>query len=247
MELSERTRAKLDELSRSFFVVILLVVAIYVLAEAYAGDDWASIPISLLVYGAVLISIRGTGGSQRLFNVHLAVMIPVFILTSLGVAFDFGGLLGPGNVLVTALSITAPVMILKFVLSQQRINSNVIFAAISVYLLIGIVFGTVFSWLAYDDLSAFDPPQRVESGDSSLFYYSFVTLTSLGLGDIAPVSETARALTVVEALMGQIYLVVLIARLVALHIARRQSESAAVEAEQLRAEVRRLLDRERLD
>lgn len=244
MELSDRTAAKLDELSRSFFVVILLVVALYLLAEAYAGDDWASIPINLLVYAAALIAVRGTGGSQRLVNVHLALMVPATVLTVLGVVLDNGPLQVPGNVLTTALVIISPIMILRFVLTQRRVNSNVIFAAISVFLLIGIVFGTIYSWLAFGDATVFSPPQVVERGESSLFYYSFVVLTTLGLGDISPVSETARALTVVEALLGQIYLVVLIARLVAMHIARRQSESAAVENEKLRNEIRRLMDRE---
>ncbi len=241
MELSEQASAKLDELSRSFFVVILLIVAVYVLAETYAGDDWATIPTSLFVFGAVLIAIRGTGGSQRLFNVHLVVMVPAFVLAVAGALSDVGGLLGPANVLTTVLSITAPVMILRYVLTAGRVNSNVVFAAISVYLLIGIVFGIVFSWLAYVDPDVFTPPQAVETGESSLFYYSFVTLTSLGIGDISPVSEAVRALTVVEALMGQIYLVVLIARLVAMHIARRQTESAAEEAGKLRAEIEQLL------
>ena len=244
MELSDRTAAKLDELSRSFFVVILLVVAFYLLAEAYAGDDWASIPVNLLAYAAVLIAIRGTGGSQRLVNVHLAVMVPAVVLTVIGVVLDVGPLQVPGNVLTTGLMIIAPIMILRFVLIQRRGNSNVVFAALSVFLLIGVGFGIVFTWLASADPDVFSPPQEVEAGDSSLFYYSFVTLTTLGFGDIAPVSEAARALTVVEALMGQIYLVVLIARLVAMHIARRQSESAAIENEKLRVEIKRLMSRE---
>ena len=244
MELSERVRAELDELSRSFFVVILLLVATYLLAEAYAGDDWASIPLSLFVYAAVLISIRGVDGSQRLFGLHVLVMVPAVVLTVLGVTIDAGWLLGPGNFLTTLFAATSLVMILRFVLTQRRVNSNVIFAAISVYLLIGIVFGTVFSWVAYGNEAAFSPPQDVSAGDSSLFYYSFVTLTTLGFGDISPASEGARALTVVEALIGQIYLVVLIARLVAMHIARRQSEAAALEAEKLREEIRQMLGRE---
>ena len=134
-------------------------------------------------------------------------------------------------------------MILRFVLTQRRVNSNTIFAAVSAYLLIGIVFGTVFSWMAYGDPAIFDPPQTIETGESSLFYYSFVTLTTLGFGDISPVSDGARALTVIEALIGQVYLVVLIARLVGMHIARRQSEAAAEEAAELRAEMHSLLDR----
>jgi hypothetical protein len=243
MELPDRTRAKFDELSRSFFVVIVLIVAVYVMAETYGGDDWVSVPTSLFVFAAVLMSVRGTGGSGRLQAAHLAVMVPALILTLAGALFDVGGLLAPANVLTTILSVTAPIMILRFVLTERRVNSNVIFAAISVYLLIGIVFGIVFSWIAYANEDAFIPPQIVDTGDSALFYYSYVTLTSLGLGDISPATEATRALTVVEGLMGQIYLVVLIARLIALHITRRQSETAAEEADQLRSEIREMLDR----
>lgn len=244
MQISERVTAKLDEFSRSFFIVILMVVAVYLLAESYAGDDWSSIPINLLVYGAVLISIRGIGASVRVFNVHVAVMVPGMVLTIAGVLTDSGWLLGPPNALTSILAVSSLVMILRFVLTQRRVNSNVIFAAVSVYLLIGIVFATVFSWLTYINEDAFTPAQDVGTGDSALFYYSFVTLTTLGFGDIAPASEGARALTVVEALIGQIYLVVLIARLVAMHIARRQSEAAAIEAEKLREEIRSILGRE---
>ena len=244
--MDERVRSKLDELSRSFFVVILLVAGVYVLAETYAGDDWASVPANLFLYAAVLIAIRGIGGSRRLFNIHLVVMLPAFVLTVLGALIDVGWLTAPGNALSTLLAGTSLIMILRFVLTQRRVNSNTIFAAVSVYLLIGIVFGTVFSWMAYGDPAIFDPPQTIDTGESSLFYYSFVTLTTLGFGDISPVSDGARALTVIEALLGQVYLVVLIARLVAMHIARRQSEAAASEAEQLRAEIRGLMERDRI-
>ena len=57
---------------------------------------------------------------------------------------------------------------------------------------------------------------------SSTVYYSFVTMTTLGYGDIVPVSPAARTLAYMEAAMGQIYVAVLIARLVGLHTARKQ-------------------------
>ena len=63
------------------------------------------------------------------------------------------------------------------------------------------------------------------SGENSGYalYYSFITLTTLGYGDIAPVSMTARMLATLEAITGQIYLAVLVARLVALHIAHART------------------------
>jgi len=60
-----------------------------------------------------------------------------------------------------------------------------------------------------------------------LFYYSFVTLATLGYGDIVPVSEAARSFAVLEAVMGQIYLVVLVARLVGMHISQSRFDGSS--------------------
>ncbi len=91
------------------------------------------------------------------------------------------------------------------------------------YLLVGVLFGAVYTEIAWVDADAFTPPQPVaETGDSSLFYFSFVTLTTLGFGDIAAGSDVTRSLVVLEALTGQILLVVLIARLVSAFEPRRR-------------------------
>ena len=65
----------------------------------------------------------------------------------------------------------------------------------------------------------------LEGPPHELFYFSFVTLTTLGFGDIAPASQAARALVVVEALVGQLYLVITLARLVTLYGHREGKDS----------------------
>jgi voltage-gated potassium channel len=115
------------------------------------------------------------------------------------------------------------VSILSYVLHSGRVTSDKIFAAICVYLLAG------FVWTyAYELLDDVRPGSFADSTEASrtddvaritqLRYFSFATLTTLGYGDILPRSSTARTMAVLEAVMGQIYLAVLVARLVGLHI-----------------------------
>ena len=73
----------------------------------------------------------------------------------------------------------------------------------------------------------FRTAQEGTQTSAPMIYFSFVTLTTLGYGDIVPLSPAARALAMVEALLGQLYLTVLVARLVGLHITHSQQEEGS--------------------
>jgi len=110
---------------------------------------------------------------------------------------------------------------LALVLRRGPITTRRIEGAIAVYLLLG------FTWAqAYELVALWHPGAfvgAVEGRDSNpLTYYSFVTLTTMGYGDIMPVHPLARALAVLEALTGQLYLAILLARLVSLEIQSRR-------------------------
>jgi voltage-gated potassium channel Kch len=94
------------------------------------------------------------------------------------------------------------------------IDAERIFAALDAYLLAGLVFGVCFWLLARLDPSAFNEP-NVSLARAT--YFSFVTLGTLGYGDVVPRSELVQSLAIVEAVGGQMYLAVLIARLVSLY------------------------------
>ena len=116
-------------------------------------------------------------------------------------------------------------LILVDIFRSKMVTLDIIAAGISVYLFFGNIFGFIYAIIGRLDPNAFNIPAATASylGDnlsdiSSATYFSFVTLTTLGYGDITPINGVARSLAFLEAAMGQIYLTVLIASLVGIHI-----------------------------
>jgi len=110
---------------------------------------------------------------------------------------------------------------------RDRVDLDLIYGAISVYLLIGFAFAYLCLSLETAGPGAFENilEHTGESGDMlpAFVYYSFVTLTTVGYGDVAPVTRPGEVLSYVEAMAGQLYLTVLVARLVGLHLSQRNS------------------------
>ena len=117
------------------------------------------------------------------------------------------------------------ITIVSFVFKQNRVTLNVINASIVVYLLMAMMWAMLFILVEQVQPGSFSMIESQEEGSTfHLFYYSFVTITTLGYGDITPTTEVARSLALLEAVIGQIYLVVLVARLVGVHIAQSMAE-----------------------
>jgi TM2 domain-containing membrane protein YozV len=117
-------------------------------------------------------------------------------------------------------------VLLLGVCGAGRITIHRIIGAVVVYLLIGLLFAILFDVTERLAPGAFvmgpNPAERASTG-SQFFYLSMITLTSVGFGDMAPVHPFARALVMLEAVVGQIYTTVLLAWLVSLEIANRRS------------------------
>jgi hypothetical protein len=115
--------------------------------------------------------------------------------------------------------------LLVFILCAPKVNSEVLCAGVSVYLLIGLVWSLGYRMLAPDAFAFSVPPSSThEMTRFNAFYFSFITLTTVGYGDITPVSPIARMLAVMEAMTGTLFLGVLIARLVSLYSAPGPAE-----------------------
>jgi hypothetical protein len=115
--------------------------------------------------------------------------------------------------------------ILCYVLQVPAVTRNVIVAAVCIYLLTGLIFARAFflvqQWYGQPVLALATEPTQV-TRMPEFVYFSFTTLTTVGYGDIHPLTPFTRSLAITEAVLGQMYLVVLIGRLVGLSIAHRE-------------------------
>ncbi|NIO10972.1 MAG: hypothetical protein GTO40_24365 [Deltaproteobacteria bacterium] len=127
------------------------------------------------------------------------------------------------------------ILIATDVFEQEIVTVDTISGAICIYLLIGLMWAELYSLIEFIQPGSFtiqkflpDAPGYNPQHQNPLFlYYSFVTLTTLGYGDITPLSPPARAFSFLEAVVGQIFVAVMIARLVGLHIAHSSKKDSA--------------------
>ena len=118
------------------------------------------------------------------------------------------------------------VVILGYIFKETQITTDTIAGAICAYFLIGLMWASIFAILESCQERSFQMPQNMQAASFSFKYYSFVTLTTLGYGDITPISNQARSLSLLEAITGQIYLATLVARLVAINIVQSMKKES---------------------
>jgi hypothetical protein len=156
----------------------------------------------------------------------------IFLLSSVAVSFadqffQHAWLSLLRSVLTLLASFFLGALLLVRVMRDGRININRIMGAIGSYLLIGVVFSQAYRILAASIDGAFaigGTPADFAAIGPKLSYFSFITLTSTGFGDITPLHPYARSLTILEALAGNLFLAVLVARLVGLEIDWRHDQ-----------------------
>ena len=119
------------------------------------------------------------------------------------------------------------ILILSSLLREYEITLDVIYGAVAVFLLMALMWAFMFDVIETLRPGSFQVTASASHGTRVHFiYYSFVTITTVGYGDILPVSLTARAFSIIEMVVGQVYLVVLIARLVGINITQSMDKKS---------------------
>src|SRR6266513_5160533 len=191
--------------------------------EVKGGDLIVSFLLSLVLLSAVLaVASRG-----RTLVVALLLAIPAIV--GRWINHVRPDLIPPAVFLIAGLALVAFVVVnlLRFILRAPSVNVEVLCASISAYLMLGLMW-TIAYWLVAQVTStafAFNTNAGRQSMNGfNAFYFSFVTLSTVGYGDITPVSRIARWLAAMEAMTGLLYVAVLIARLVSLYSAPGSAE-----------------------
>ncbi len=180
---------------------------------------------ALLFSCLLIIGVWSLKGSGRFFSVGMTFVLIGITLNVLSVnlpsqVFVYGSFAALFGFLLIAISCT-----LKQVVVGTEISANRLVGAVCIYLLLGVIWAVAYTVLNMISPGSFQgfSPLADRAWDSEWLYFSFVTMTTLGYGDISPVSATARALAYMQAVFGQLYVAILVAGLVGVYISSRQS------------------------
>jgi voltage-gated potassium channel len=216
---------------RLYYLLVCLVL--FIILYSFSGESLAKQLVLDVVLVGVLISaavlVRQTRPS---LVISLALGIPwvisvwvdVFVVLDRNLYF-----------LTTATGIAFLIWITRIlllhVMTARRVTADTIYGAVCVYLLLGVAWSSAYRLLEILSPGSFAGPLGIDPQTgreiSNYAYFSFTTLTTLGYGDITPLTAPARAVAILEAVAGPLYIAVLISRLVSIYV----SQSAKTEAD----------------
>ena len=186
-----------------FAIILVLLVNPFIRPLGLIGHLFSTLLLSMIP----LASAYTLTGDRKKAIIVLLIAAPFVILEGLNVFFTNRPLMVVAYSFGTILYFYIVVLLVIKLLSIRVITADLIFCAISIYLLIGIMWAGI-----YKVLEGISPGSFSETTD--LLYFSFVTLTTVGFGDVAPLSLLSRRLAVFEAAMGNVYMAVIIAMIV---------------------------------
>lgn len=197
-------------------LLFLLVVIDYVVLILIPDGAWGRFACFLTVSVTALFAIDVSDASRRV-RITVRCMVAVLPLLILAYPLDpnvMRSLVYVGGGIVLA---TTPVLVVMRMLGHEEVNLATMLAAINVYVLIGLVFAMLYLASSHiPDQGQFFMQGRHQDR-SNYVYFSYIVMTTVGFGDLTPATKIGKTLVVTEALLGQIFLVTAVARIVALY------------------------------
>jgi voltage-gated potassium channel len=210
----------------SYASLLVLLLANFLLLELVDDQRWGALGSTILSAAALIVAISDPVAGHRVERRHWITIGACVALAPIVLFVTSDSVVGLVYLLPVALLVTAtlPVTVSR-ILQHRRVTYETVLGALCIYVLVGLLFA--FIYLAVNELRA-EPffAQPGEHLQSEFVYFSFVALTTLGFGDLSPAVGLPQALTALEALFGQVFLVTLVARLVALSVRTEAREGA---------------------
>jgi voltage-gated potassium channel len=160
--------------------------------------------------------------NKRLLTAAVASALPAITAMWLNRFMQIKWLAVGGNLCGIVLLSIITIAILVYIFSQKNINADIIAGAIVAYLLMALLWSLLFGALEVALPGSFKLAENIPVFEREVFtYFSFVTITTVGYGDIVPATPIARAFANLEAVVGQLYLVILVSWLVGMYVSAR--------------------------
>jgi len=204
-----------DRAPRRYGLLLVILTASYLLSALFTTKWINDIQVVLFTAGG-LIAIRNSRLRRRYARVVIAAGFLVSLLVIV-LAVHQGGDIGRGvaSAWTAVLLLLMAAAIVRQILALSEVTMQSIYGAISTYLVIGLMFAAIYSAIFYLHNHMFFAHGKPSHTTSDFQYFSFTTLTTLGYGDFTAADSGSRAIAMVEAMTGQIFLATLVAKLVA--------------------------------
>ena len=215
-EIRSPIRRRWTERNHPAYLMVSLFLLILI-QPAFDGKPIANLVLNVLLSVTLLSAMLTVLQSRRILVAVCSIGGLTMLLNWLNSFLDLGrglSLLG-----IAMLGVFAAVVIgimLEHLLTARHVTTNTLCRAVSTYILIGIAWAAIYKVVLMLDpgaISGLTP----EGPWGDFVYYSFTVLTTLGFGDVTPVSPYGKSLTILQAVLGPLYLTVLVAKLVAMH------------------------------
>jgi len=222
MKLTSDAIEKLSQSKQRFFILLCLILALLVLVPILNRFVAARIFLDIFLTAIVISMVYAITHKKSHFLAGGLLAIVMLASMWLQYAYPNKGILAIGMIAGVIFIAVVIANILRYMFKSEEINREIIYAAILLYLLAALMWAFVYTFLELIDPASFNIDLSQHQDYLLVFqYFSFVTITTLGYGDITPVTEVAKAITVLEAVAGQLYLVVAVAWLVGMYVSKK--------------------------
>ncbi|MBK5219942.1 MAG: hypothetical protein JJE35_09165 [Thermoleophilia bacterium] len=211
----ERWRRRAERARDAFGLVLVLVLTTYVLTSLLTNRGWSAVILTLATSATSIVALTSSHARPGLVRSAIWVSALTIVLAAIAAASDTHLWLNFASTLQVALLAVAMGAVLHRVVSTAEVGSRTILGAISVYTVLGILFTYLYGTIERIQGGAFFEGHVNPSGGDFLFF-SYTTLTTTGYGDLVPGGQPGRMLAGLEMMIGQIFLVTLVAGLVSL-------------------------------
>lgn len=208
MDRAERVRD-------AFGLVLVLVLLTYVLTSLMANRGWSAVVLCLATSATSVVALTSSHASARLVRSAIWLSVVTVGLAALGAAVDDRIWLNFASAVQIGLLTVAMTAVLRRVVTTAEVGSRTILGAISVYTVLGILFTFVYGMIDRIQGGPFFEGVAHPNG-SDFIFFSYTTLTTTGYGDLVPGGQPGQMISGLEMMIGQIFLVTLVAGLVSL-------------------------------
>jgi hypothetical protein len=211
----ERWRQRAQRASDAFGLVLLLVLTTYVLASVISNRGWSAVLLTTVTGATSVVALTSSHARSTFVRRALGLALLAILLAIVSAATCGRPLLNVANFIEIGLLAVAMAAVLRRVITADNVSSRTILGAISVYTSLGILFTWAYGLIDRIEGGGFFGDGVAAKGSDFLFF-SYTTLTTTGYGDLVPAGQVGRMVSGLEMMLGQVFLVTLVAGLVSL-------------------------------